>query len=77
MNKTNTPKISIGLPTYNGEKFLCEAIDLVLNQTFRDFELILCDNASTDQTESICRRYAEQDSRVRYHRNSDKYWWGK
>jgi len=65
----NRPRVSIGLPVYNGERFLVEAIESVLNQTLSDFELIISDNASTDRTEQICRDYAARDSRVRYHRN--------
>jgi glycosyltransferase involved in cell wall biosynthesis len=63
------PKLSIGLPVYNGEKFLKSALDSLLSQTFADFELIISDNASTDQTEAICRAYAAQDQRIRYYRN--------
>lgn len=63
------PKVSIGLPVYNGERYLREAIDSILAQTFRDFELILCDNASTDATAAICREYTIRDTRARYHRN--------
>lgn len=63
------PKLSIGLPVYNGDKFLQAAIDSLLAQTFTDFELIISDNASTDNTEEICRAYAAQDSRIRYYRN--------
>lgn len=66
---TQSPKVSIGLPVYNGEKFIREAIDSILNQTFEDFELIICDNASTDETAAICQAYAAQDRRVRYFRN--------
>ena len=55
---------------YNGERFLRQAIDSILNQTYRDFELIISDNASTDSTETICRSYEAKDSRVRYDRNS-------
>lgn len=65
------PKVSIGLPVYNGERFLAEAIESVLTQTFTDFELIISDNASTDQTEAICRSYLQKDGRVKYFR-SDK-----
>jgi glycosyltransferase involved in cell wall biosynthesis len=65
----NRPRISIGLPVYNGERFVAEAIEAVLNQTFPNLELIICDNASTDHTEEICRDCAAQDKRVRYHRN--------
>ncbi len=57
------------MPVYNGERYLREAVDSILAQNFTDFELILCDNASTDGTADICRNYARQDSRVRYHRN--------
>ncbi|QOV21219.1 glycosyltransferase family 2 protein [Anabaenopsis elenkinii] len=66
---SNQPKLSIGLPVYNGEKFLKSALDSLLAQTFADFELIISDNASTDQTEAICRAYAAQDQRIRYYRN--------
>lgn len=63
------PQVSIGLPVYNGGKYVGEAIDSILSQTFEDLELIICDNASIDDTESICRDFAENDSRVRYVRN--------
>ena len=65
------PRVSIGLPVYNGERFVSKAIDSLLAQTFRDFEIIICDNASTDGTEDICRRYANRDKRISYHRNSE------
>ncbi|AFZ00756.1 glycosyltransferase family 2 protein [Calothrix sp. PCC 6303] len=67
----NKPRLSIGLPVYNGEKFLRPALDSLLNQTFQDFELIISDNASTDATEAICQEYADKDSRIRYYRNPD------
>ena len=51
----NNPKVSIGLPVYNGERYLAIALDSLLAQTFGDFELILSDNASTDGTQSIGR----------------------
>ncbi|MPY97772.1 MAG: glycosyltransferase [Actinophytocola sp.] len=63
---TTVPRLSIGLPVYNGENFLAEALDALLGQTFSDFELIISDNASTDGTEAICRRYAAMDTRIRY-----------
>ena len=59
------PAVSIGLPVYNGANFLAEAIESILAQDFRDFELIIADNASTDDTPEICRRYAEQDPRIK------------
>jgi glycosyltransferase involved in cell wall biosynthesis len=64
--RRTVPRLSIGLPVYNGEGLLPESIDALLGQSFTDFELIISDNASTDRTAEICRRYAEQDSRVRY-----------
>lgn len=62
-------QVSIGLPVYNGEAFLGEAIDSILSQTFGDFELIISDNASTDRTEEICHDYVNRDPRIRYYRN--------
>jgi glycosyltransferase involved in cell wall biosynthesis len=58
------------MPVYNAQRYLREAVDSLLGQTMGDFEIILCDNASTDSTGEICRRYAAADGRVRYHRNS-------
>ncbi|SRR6056297_126998 len=62
------PRVSIGLPVYNGENYLGEALDSLLRQSFRDFELIISDNASEDNTQEICQRYAAADSRIRYER---------
>jgi len=62
------PKVSIGLPVYNGEKFIDKALESILNQDYEDFELIISDNASEDSTEYICRRYAQTDNRIRYSR---------
>jgi glycosyltransferase involved in cell wall biosynthesis len=63
------PQVSLGMPVYNGESFLKDAIHSILNQTFQNFELIISDNASTDQTQEICLFYAAQDQRIRYYRN--------
>jgi glycosyltransferase involved in cell wall biosynthesis len=63
------PRVSIGLPVYNGEAYLAEAIASILGQTFGDLELVISDNASSDRTEEICRRFMAADPRVRYHRN--------
>ncbi len=67
---SNRPRISIGMPVYNGENYVREAIDSILSQTFRDFELVISDNASTDATEEICKEYRANDERIRYYRNS-------
>ncbi len=63
------PRVSVGLPVYNGERYLAETIEAVLAQTFSDFELIICDNASTDKTAEIAQGFAARDSRIQYHRN--------
>ena len=55
------PRLSIGLPVYNGENYLAESIDSLLDQSFADFELIISDNASTDNTPDICRYYEQKD----------------
>ena len=63
------PRVSIGLPVYNGENYLEKAIKAILAQTYSDFELIISDNASTDRTQEICLDYAARDRRIRYYRN--------
>lgn len=62
------PRVSIGLPVYNGERYLESAIQSILAQTYVDFELIISDNASTDGTEEICRAAASRDSRICFYR---------
>jgi len=64
------PKVSIGMPVYNGEEYLQGAIDSLLVQTFEDFELIISDNCSTDSTSEISQLAVARDSRVRYVRQS-------
>jgi glycosyltransferase involved in cell wall biosynthesis len=63
------PGVSIGLPVFNGENYIAEALDSLLCQTYSDFELIISDNASLDRTEEVCRTYADKDPRVHYYRN--------
>lgn len=63
------PSVSIGMPVYNGERFICEALNSLLSQGFEDFELVISDNASQDGSEAICREYAARDRRIRYHRS--------
>ncbi len=67
--ETHLPKLSIGLPVFNGEKYLPGAVRSLLQQDYGDFELILCDNASTDGTAAICQEFAAKDRRIRYYRN--------
>jgi glycosyltransferase involved in cell wall biosynthesis len=66
----NSAYVSIGMPVYNGENYIKEALDSILAQSFRNFELIISDNASTDTTEKICRSYAEKDQRIKYYRTN-------
>jgi len=66
-----SPSVSIGMPVYNGAKYIREALDSLLAQTFVDFELIISDNASTDSTPDICREYAGLDARIRYVRQDE------
>jgi len=68
-----TPRVSVGVPVRNGERFLERQLDSLLAQDFVDFELVISDNASTDGTEEICRRYAAGDARVRYHRTEENH----
>lgn len=64
-------KVSLGLPVYNGARYVAAAIESVLSQTLGEFELVISDNASTDATGSICRQFAARDPRVRYTRLDD------
>lgn len=66
--RLSPPKVTIGMPIYNGAVYLEAALNSVLTQTYTDFELVISDNASTDNSGEICRRYAEKDARIRYYR---------
>lgn len=63
--------VSVGMPAYNGEKFIRESIESILSQDYEDFELIISDNCSTDSTAEICQIYATRDERIRFYK-SDK-----
>jgi glycosyltransferase involved in cell wall biosynthesis len=67
--RAEAPRVSIGMPVYNAERFLAGTLDTILAQSFRDFELIISDNGSTDRTARICRDYASRDSRICYFRH--------
>ncbi len=68
---TNQTLLSIGMPVFNGENYIHQALDSLLEQDFSEFELIISDNASTDNTELICRKYAKKHPQISYHRNSE------
>ncbi len=61
--------VSIVLPVYNGERFLRESIESVCSQTYKNWELIIVDDCSSDMTPEICKEYAEKDQRIKYYRN--------
>lgn len=65
------PRLSIGLPVYNGDAYLSQTLESLLGQTFTDFELVISDNASTDGTEDVCHHYQRQDDRIRLIRQSE------
>ena len=64
------PLVSIGLPTYNRATSLGRAVESALTQDYRNIELIVSDNASTDETETLCAEFCRRDSRVRYLRDN-------
>ncbi len=67
--KSKAPLVSICMPIFNEEKYLEQALESLLAQNFKDFELIISDNASTDRTPEICKLYLEKDNRIKYYRN--------
>lgn len=66
---SGTVPLCLGLTVYNGERYVAEAIECALAQSFGDFDMVISDNASTDASEEICRHFAKQDRRIRYLRN--------
>lgn len=69
-DRQHEPKVGIGLPVYNGEEYLAQAIESIIGQTFQDWECVISDNASSDKTAEIAQAYAERDPRIRYSRNA-------
>lgn len=67
----HSPLVSIGVPVYNGAEYLQQALETLTGQDYHNLEIIICDNASSDETEMICRRFASIDSRIQYHRNPE------
>ena len=63
------PSLSVIMGVYNGQPFLSKAIESILNQTFTDFEFIICDDCSTDDSAKILREFAAKDSRIRLLQN--------
>jgi glycosyltransferase involved in cell wall biosynthesis len=71
MISKRSPKVSIGIPLFNAEMYISETLESLLNQTYVNFEGLISDNGSTDQTQEICRQYELKDKRIRYHRNEN------
>lgn len=69
MTNPNKPRISVIITTFNREGFISEAIGSVLNQSYTDWEMIIVDDASTDNTESVVKKYLEKDARIKYIKN--------
>ena len=65
------PVISVIVPVYNVEKYISMCIDSILAQTFKDFELLLINDGSSDKSGSICEEYAKKDSRIRVFHKSN------
>jgi len=70
-NILNSRLVSIGMPVYNGEKYIGEALEALLNQDYDNLEIVICDNASEDSTAAICENYSEKDPRIKYFKNSE------
>lgn len=68
---SNPPRVSVGLPVFNGENFLEEALQSLVAQDYDDFEILIGDNGSTDRTEEICRAFAARHPRVTYLRSEE------
>jgi glycosyltransferase involved in cell wall biosynthesis len=67
----DSPRLTVGLPLYNAERYVESAVESILGQTYHDFELLIADNASTDRTQTICRELCRRDRRVRYVRHTE------
>ena len=67
------PKVSIGLPVYNGEKYLSKTLENLLGQSFTDIEIVISDDGSSDRTQDICKEYSSKDPRIRYFRQGNNF----
>lgn len=71
MKNIHHPLVSIGIPVFNGEKLLAQALDALLNQDYNNLEIIISDNGSTDNTSNICKKFVNKDTRVQYFRSEE------
>lgn len=72
--KEKNPKISVIMPVYNTEKYLPEAIESILSQSYSDFEFIIIDDCSSDASYEICEKYSKKDDRIKLYRNEENRW---
>lgn len=73
MISKHLPLVTVGIPTYNRSRILPRAIKSILNQTYKNIEIIISDNCSTDKTASICKSYANSNKHIRYFHQSSNY----
>ena len=66
LNRRNINLVTIAIPVFNGGEYLKEAIESVINQDYKDLEILISDNASSDETEEIGRNYSQIDNRIKY-----------
>jgi glycosyltransferase involved in cell wall biosynthesis len=67
MDKNNNPLVTVGIPVFNGEKFIERRLESILNQTYKNFEIIISDNASTDDTSKICQNIINKKENIDYY----------
>ncbi len=68
MDKNNNPLVTVGIPVFNGEKFIKRRLDSIQNQTYQNFQILISDNGSSDLTSKICEEYQKKDNKIKYHR---------
>ena len=68
MNKNNNPLVTVGIPVFNGEKFMKRRLDSILNQTYQNFQILISDNESSDLTSKICEDYQKKENKIKYYR---------
>src|SRR5688572_30266852 len=74
---SQTPKVIGFVPAYKAEKFILKTLEALGNQTYPNFEILICDDVSPDQTADVCREFCRRDSRFRFIRNSENLGWFK
>jgi glycosyltransferase involved in cell wall biosynthesis len=67
-NKNNNPLVTVGIPVFNGEKFIKRRLDSIQNQTYQDFQILISDNGSNDLTQKICKEYQKKNNKIKYYR---------